>query len=98
MRELRINKKFEELIPPLNADEYEELYQSIKTEGCRDAIITWNDTIVDGHNRYGICKKLNIPFNTLEKMFDDDDIALEWIMRNQFARRNLIDVERGGLL
>ncbi|MCL2370634.1 MAG: hypothetical protein FWC80_05355 [Firmicutes bacterium] len=97
MRELKTNKKFEELIPPLNAEEYAELYQSITMEGCRDAIILWNNTIVDGHNRYGICKKLDIPFNTLEKDFDDEDTALEWIMRNQFARRNLIDVERGRL-
>jgi len=97
MRELRINKKFEELIPPLNAEEYEALYQSIEIEGCRDAIITWNGVIVDGHNRFGICKKLDIPFNILEKEFDDEDTALEWIMRNQLARRNLIDVERGRL-
>jgi len=97
MRELRINKKFEELIPPLSVEEYSELYQSIKAEGCRDAIITWNGVIIDGHNRFGICKKLDLPFNTLEKFFDGADAALEWIMRNQLARRNLIDVERGRL-
>ncbi|MCL2369685.1 MAG: hypothetical protein FWC80_00415 [Firmicutes bacterium] len=95
--ELEINKKFEEIIPPLNKEEYAELYNSLKTEGCRDSIVTWNGVIIDGHNRYGICKELDIPFNTLEKEFEDEDAALEWIMRNQFARRNLIDVERGRL-
>ena len=97
MKELKINKRFEELIVPLSAEEYAELYQSIKADGCRDAIIIWNGVIVDGHNRYGICKELDTSFNTLEKEFDDEDSVLEWIMRNQFARRNLIDVERGRL-
>ena len=97
LKELKINKRFEELIVPLSAEEYSELYQSIKAEGCRDAIITWGGVVVDGHNRYGICKELDISFNTLEKEFEDEDSVLEWIMRNQLARRNLTDVERGRL-
>ncbi|MCL2370090.1 MAG: hypothetical protein FWC80_02540 [Firmicutes bacterium] len=97
MKELKINKRFEELITPLGAEEYTELYQSIKADGCRDAIIIWDGIIVDGHNRHKICRELDIPFNTLEKEFEDEDSVLEWIMRNQLARRNLTDVERGRL-
>ena len=37
----------------------------------RDAIVSWNSTIIDGHNRYEICKKHNIEFQTFEKKFED---------------------------
>ena len=52
---IKINEKFKSIIPPLSKEEYEGLEQSIITEGCRDAICLWNDTIIDGHNRYDIC-------------------------------------------
>ncbi|MDR3319238.1 MAG: hypothetical protein LBS99_07335 [Clostridiales bacterium] len=97
MKELKINPKFRDIIPPLSGEEYADLRESIASEGCRDALIVWNGTIVDGHNRYGICKELGVPFNTFEKNFESEDDALLWIMRNQLARRNLCDVERGRL-
>ncbi|MDR2634891.1 MAG: hypothetical protein LBC13_02805 [Clostridiales bacterium] len=92
--ELRINPKFKDLIPPLDYEEYENLRESLINEGCRDSIVTWNGVIVDGHNRYEICSRLGIPFNTFEKRFEIEDDALLWIMRNQLSRRNLCDVER----
>jgi len=101
LQELKINARFRDIIPPLNAEEYENLRESIKAEGCRDAIIVCkgpfqaSGAIVDGHNRYKICTEHNIPFRTLEKSFADEEAAVEWIMFNQLARRNLIDVERG---
>jgi hypothetical protein len=95
--ELRINNKFKDLIPPLDFEEYENLRESLKNEGCRDSIIVWNGVIVDGHNRYELCKELRIPFNAFEKSFESEDDVLLWIMKNQLSRRNLCDVERGRL-
>ena len=97
MIELKINPRFRDAIPPLDAEEYENLRESIKSEGCRDAIIVWGDVIVDGHNRYEICTDFDIPFRTFEKTFEDEDDAETWILRNQLGRRNLLDVERGRL-
>ena len=51
-QELRIDNDFASLIPPLTDEEYTHLEQSIIAEGCRDALVVWNDTIVDGHHRY----------------------------------------------
>ena len=93
--ELQINQKFKELIPPLEQNEYFKLQSSLMDEGCREALITWNGVIVDGHTRYEICKNFNIPFKTVEKSFENEDAAVEWIMFNQLARRNLNDVQRG---
>ncbi|GHU97983.1 hypothetical protein FACS1894211_00920 [Clostridia bacterium] len=92
--ELQINPKFKDLIPPLHFEEYENLKESLKSEGCRDAIIVWNGVIVDGHNRHKICTEFDIPFRTFEKSFDSEDDVLLWIMSNQLARRNLCDVDR----
>ena len=97
MDELKINPVFKDAIPPLGGDEYAALRESIKHDGCRDVIIVWDGTIIDGMNRYSICKELNIPFNTVEKIFKDDDAAMEFIIFNQLARRNLTDVARGRL-
>ncbi len=91
---LKINKKFKGVIPPLSKEELNELENSIKGEGCREALIIWKGTIVDGHNRYVICNKLGIDFKTRSKSFKDEDEALAWIITNQLARRNLSDYDR----
>jgi hypothetical protein len=97
MVKLKINPKYRDLIPPISKEEYDLLEGSILHEGCRDAIVTWNDTILDGHNRHEICHKHKIPHGTLEKEFSNEDEAKEWIIRNQLARRNLPAHERARL-
>ena len=92
-----IDKEFEQLIPPLTEEEYKGLEASILAEGCRDPLVTWHvigEILIDGHNRYKICTKHNIPFTTVRKDFASRDEALLWIMRNQLSRRNLSDIQR----
>lgn len=91
---LIIDKEFKEIIPPLTAEEYAGLELNILEEGCRDAIVTWNGIIVDGHNRYDICTLHNIPFKTIEKDFESRNDAKIWMMQNQLCRRNLNDFQR----
>ena len=93
-RLLKINPKFRDIIPPLDAEEYENLRESLKTDGCRDAIIIWDGVIIDGHNRHKICVENGIPFRTLEKSFADEDDAAIWIIQNQICRRNLSDLDK----
>ncbi len=84
-----IDKEFKSLIPPLTQEEYSNLEESLLAEGCRDPIILWNDIIVDGHNRYEICSKLDIPFRIVYKGFSSRYEAISWICLNQLARRNI---------
>lgn len=93
-REPRIDKEFSNLIPPLTPEEFSGLEQSILAEGCRDAIILWNNIIIDGHNRYKICKEHNIPFRTQTKDFESREDVILWMFRNQLSRRNLNDFQR----
>jgi 16S rRNA G966 N2-methylase RsmD len=94
---LTINPELKSLIPPLMPTEYAGLEQSIKTEGCRDPIVTWNGVIIDGHNRYEICTRNNIPYNTTGMAFQSMDDVKIWMFKNQISRRNLNAFQRAEL-
>jgi len=93
IREVKIDPEFENLMRPLSKTEFSKLEALILKEGCRDPIVLWGDTIVDGHNRYRICKIHNIkpPFTNIE--FSDREEARIWIRQNQDGRRNRTDQE-----
>lgn len=86
---IKVDSEFQCLIPTLRPDEYEGLKEDIKKEGCRDALITWNGLILDGHNRYKICNDLNLDYKVTEIDLPDREAAKTWIERNQLNRRNL---------
>ena len=88
--ELTINNEFYNLIPPLSPEELSSLEASLKHEGCRDPLVVWNNTIIDGHHRYAICSKYGISFNVIERseLQTELDVKL-WMINNQFSRRNL---------
>lgn len=92
-----IDNEFKNLIPPLTPDEFAGLKQSIMSEGCRDPLVLWGDILIDGHNRYAICTQNNTPFQTVQREFADRNAAIEWIILNQFGRRNLPAYERARL-
>ena len=94
MTELKINPKFRDLIPPLSDKEYEQLEKNLLADGVRDPLVLWNNMLIDGHNRYRIALKHNLPFETVTKEFADEDEASIWIMQNQLGRRNLSDFVR----
>ena len=93
-RELIIDPEFAALIPPLTPDEFSGLEKSILEEGCRDALIVWGNIIVDGHNRFNICSKHNIPYRTEFRDFPNREAAMLWMLQNQLSRRNLNDFQR----
>lgn len=89
--ELKINPEFEEVIPPIRLDVFEQLENNIVSEGqLFSPIITWNGFIVDGHNRYKILQKHpEIECRTYEKHFDNKYEAISWICNHQIGTRNL---------
>jgi ParB-like chromosome segregation protein Spo0J len=96
MQKLIIDPEFEAIIPPLTQDELARLTESLQEDGCRDPLVTWsdNDILLDGHNRYRICRKLSLDYDTVEIDLTDRNEAISWIVRNQLARRNLTPVQR----
>lgn len=91
---LKIDTEFKNLIPALTNEEYEQLEANILAEGIRDSLIAWNGTLVDGHNRYEIAQKHNLPFDVKEISFSDRIEAEHWIIKHQFGRRNLSAYDR----
>jgi len=98
MSDIKINPEFRDLIPKLSQDEMAALEASILEEGCRDSIVLWNDTIVDGHNRFEICTKHSVKFNTIQKDFQNSDDVKVWMINNQLGRRNLTEFVRYELI
>ncbi|MHA7682620.1 ParB N-terminal domain-containing protein [Cupriavidus sp. PET2-C1] len=95
---ITINEDLRAYIDPLTEDEYAALERSLLTEGCRDALVLWGDLLVDGHNRYSICRKHGIPFNTVQNQTfkSMDDVHL-WMIDNHLGRRSVSDFQRGVL-
>ena len=92
--DMTVDPEFRDLIPPLNEEELKLLEASIVADGCESPLIVWNGVIVDGHNRYAICRKHEIPFAIQEKDFSSRDDAMLWMLRNQLGRRNLNSYQR----
>ncbi len=92
--ELIIDPEFKALIRRLSHEEYRGLEESILEEGCRDPLVVWGNTLVDGHHRYEICTVHDIPFNTVQREFALRSDAKIWIAKNQFAKRNLSHWDR----
>jgi predicted XRE-type DNA-binding protein len=88
---LTINQTYQNLIPALKEDEFKQLEENILKEGIREKLTVWNNTIIDGHNRYAIATKHNIPFEIHEKQFESENDAKLWMIDNQKGRRNLTD-------
>lgn len=89
MYTLRTDPEFSKIAPPLKQNERELLEKDILINGCIDPLIVWKGIIIDGHNRYEICKEHGIPFAVTEHSFNDRGDAMVWIAINQLARRNL---------
>lgn len=92
--DLTVDPEFRDLIPPLNEEELKLLEESLVADGCESPLIVWKGVIIDGHNRYMICQKHDIPFSIQEKHFDTREEVMLWMLRNQLGRRNLNNYQR----
>lgn len=97
MKELKINPRFEKFSPKKKQDEIDELRKSLREKGYVGApILTWHGYIVDGHNRYNMCKELDVKID-LEKNVEEIDLgddadeidAMDWMLTHQLSSKNL---------
>lgn len=92
---IRVLDRLKMLIPPLNTDEIRILEQSLVEEGkAYNALWLWGDVLVDGHHRYELCKRLDIPY-TVQQVYESaqtiDDVEYR-MKRDAIGRRNLTPV------
>ena len=92
-----IREDFKKLIPALTVEEFKQLEANILSEGIRDPLVVWNGYLVDGHNRYTIANQHGLEYKTVNKEFKDGNAVKEWMILNQFGRRNLSNYQRSVL-
>ena len=96
--EIRVDEGLRAYIDPLTEDEHAALERSLLAEGCRDALVLWDDILVDGHNRYAICQQHGIPFKVIQNTtFKSMEDVMLWMIDNHLGRRSVSDFQRGVL-
>lgn len=98
LKDLIIDEAFQALIRPLTNEEYRMLEECILHDGCREPIVIWKGIILDGHNRYKICRRWDMPFRTKELLLSCREEAMSWICVNQLGRRDLPEEMRRYLI
>lgn len=94
-KEYRIDPELKSIMSELAKDEKDTLEKSLLQDGYKGPpIVVWEDTIIDGHNRYELCRKHNIPFQVQEMQFDSKEEVIQWMIRAQIGRRNLNHAQR----
>lgn len=91
---IKIEPELESFLPHLDKDTKELLEKSIvETGGPTEPIVVWKgkDILVDGHNRYEIATKLNLPFEIEQKDFTDMREVKLFMLQRQLSRRNLTE-------
>lgn len=96
MRELKIDPELRDLLPPLTSEEYKQLEKNIVENGFdrNFPIMEWQGFIVDGHNRYDICKKHNIEPIIGTLAYKTKEEVMEWMLDIQLGRRNLTPIQK----
>ena len=95
-KELKIDPELRDLLPPLTDDEYKQLEKNIVENGFDKnfPIMEWHGFIVDGHNRFSICKKHNIEYVVGTLGYETKDEVMQWMLDIQLGRRNLSPIQR----
>lgn len=88
---LKIDPEFKNLIPPLSPEEKLQLEANLKAFGCLDPLIVWQhqNILLDGHNRYEICVREQIPYKVLEIEIANREAAICWIANHQLGLGNI---------
>ena len=88
--------EFRDLLPPFSQEQQEALKKDILQNGCYAPLIVDQELrIVDGHNRYTICKEHEISYTMLVFEFESPLEAKQWALDTQKGWRNLDNWELG---
>lgn len=94
----KIDPEFQNKIPPIGKDEFEQLEGNIILAGeVFDPLVVWKEEniLVDGHNRWKIIQANDgIEYKVRYISFKDKWAAFDWMYKNQLGRRNLTDEQR----
>jgi ParB-like chromosome segregation protein Spo0J len=88
-----------QLLPPLTADEYEALRESIETFGVlHPVVVDEHGAIIDGHHRARVCAELGITYPTVVLPGLTDEQKIEQALVLNLARRHLSSDDKRALV
>ncbi|KKN13995.1 hypothetical protein LCGC14_1000720 [marine sediment metagenome] len=79
------------IFPMMNEKEFKELKEDIKQNGLIDTIITFEEKILDGRNRYNACKELGVEPKFKEYKGSN---PLQFIISTNLKRRHLNESQK----
>lgn len=88
--ELKMDEDIQRLKQPLSAETKRELKQQLLNFGCNEPIVVWGDIIIDGANRYDICKRNNIFFRTIPANIASKEEAYVLVCKQQLLRNDIV--------
>lgn len=93
---IKVLTEIETLLPPLTDEQLEGLEQAIiRTNGPNDALWLWGDILVDGHNRYRLCRKNDLPYETKQVWEDAETLdEVKFLMREAACHQRNIPPDK----
>lgn len=94
-----IDPEIAALLPAQTPEELEKLEASLLRNGCLDKLVVWKEhgIVLDGHTRLRLCAKHDIPYDVVEVSLVSREAALQFVINQQLARRNLTDERKSYL-
>jgi ParB-like chromosome segregation protein Spo0J/DNA-directed RNA polymerase subunit RPC12/RpoP len=87
---LRLNPQYEKMLPMMSQEEFEQLRESIRTEGQHYPIIVSEDLeVLDGHHRFRACIELGIEPDFEVKHFENKLLEKKFVIEANLRRRHL---------
>jgi ParB-like chromosome segregation protein Spo0J len=87
---VHVNPEYEKLLPKMSIEEYQELKNSIQTEGQHYPIVAnENLEILDGHHRFKACIELKIEPDFEVRKFEDKLLEKKFVIEANLRRRHL---------
>jgi ParB-like chromosome segregation protein Spo0J len=87
---LRLNPQYEKMLPMMSQEEFDQLKESIRTEGQHYPIIVSESLeVLDGHHRFRACLELDIDPDFEVKHFEDKLLEKKFVIEANLRRRHL---------
>lgn len=87
---LHLNPQYEKMLPSMAQEEFEQLKESIRTEGQHYPIIVSESLeVLDGHHRFRACLELGVEPDFEVKHFEDKLLEQKFVIEANLRRRHL---------
>jgi SAM-dependent methyltransferase len=98
--DIKINEEYTQLAPKYSEREFNDIVESIRTNGQRYAIVASMKTheILDGHHRFKACQKLGIEPKVEFREFETPLDEKLFVYDTNYIRRNLNDFQKAEML